>query len=175
MSFTAYITEFNLEKPSSLFSIFWNNPMVCVLSGKGWNKNTSRHGNALCINGPLWEESIGHRWIPVTNVQWCGALWVSLLQHKTVLICNPLIHTLSALASDYSSMCVHSISHQICTRSVLCFVLFTSSTPVDSSDWLTHYMQGYLIEIGDILWLHWCRWSNAEGCWQNWSVWLISP
>ena len=33
---------------------------------------TSWHGNALHITGPLWGESTGHRWIPLTKGQWCG-------------------------------------------------------------------------------------------------------
>ena len=28
------------------------------------------HGNIFCITGPLWGESTGHRWIPLTKGQW---------------------------------------------------------------------------------------------------------
>ena len=38
---------------------------------------TSWHGNTFRITGHLWGESTGHRWIPLTNDQWCG-LWCSL-------------------------------------------------------------------------------------------------
>ena len=35
---------------------------------------TSSHGRAFLITGPLWGESTGHRWIPLTKDQWCGSL-----------------------------------------------------------------------------------------------------
>ena len=31
------------------------------------------------VTGPLWGESTGHRWIPLTKVQWRGALMFSLI------------------------------------------------------------------------------------------------
>ena len=37
------------------------------------NMMTSSQGNALHIAGPLWGESIGARWIPLTKGQKCGA------------------------------------------------------------------------------------------------------
>ena len=35
--------------------------------------------DAFAITGPLWEESIGHYWIPLTNGKTCGALFPLLL------------------------------------------------------------------------------------------------
>ena len=32
------------------------------------------YGNTFLITGPLWGESTGHRWIPLTKDQWCGSL-----------------------------------------------------------------------------------------------------
>ena len=38
---------------------------------------TSWSGNAFRVTGPLWGESIGHRWIPLIKGQQCG-LWYFL-------------------------------------------------------------------------------------------------
>ena len=39
---------------------------------------TSSNGNIFCVTGPLWGESTGHRWIPLTKVSdaelWCFPL-----------------------------------------------------------------------------------------------------
>ena len=35
---------------------------------------TSWHGNPCRITGPLYGESIGYRWIPLTKGQWCDDL-----------------------------------------------------------------------------------------------------
>ena len=40
---------------------------------------TSRHGNIFRITGPLWWESMGLCWIPLTKCLWCGALVLSLM------------------------------------------------------------------------------------------------
>ena len=40
---------------------------------------SSRHGGAFRITGPLWGESTGHRWIPLTRGQTCETLMHSLL------------------------------------------------------------------------------------------------
>ena len=38
--------------------------------------SSPRHGNTFPISGPLWGESIGHRWIPLTQASdeglWCS-------------------------------------------------------------------------------------------------------
>ena len=39
----------------------------------------SRHGSAFRIAGPLWGESTGHRWIPLTEDQQCRAVAFSLM------------------------------------------------------------------------------------------------
>ena len=44
---------------------------------------TPCHGNAFCIAGPLWGESIGYRWIPLTKGQYCRALVSCLLLSRT--------------------------------------------------------------------------------------------
>ena len=36
-------------------------------------------GSTFSLTGLLWWESTGHRWIPITKVQWCEALELSLL------------------------------------------------------------------------------------------------
>ena len=38
---------------------------------------TSWNGNIFRVTGPLWGESTGHRWIPLTNVS-CAELWCFL-------------------------------------------------------------------------------------------------
>ena len=35
---------------------------------------TLSNGNTFRVTSPLWEESTGHRWIPLTKGQWRGAL-----------------------------------------------------------------------------------------------------
>ena len=42
---------------------------------------TSWHGNASCITGPLWGESTGHHWIPLTTNHWFRASMESCCQH----------------------------------------------------------------------------------------------
>ena len=37
------------------------------------------HGNTIRIISRLWLESIGHPWIPLIKVEWCGGLMFSLL------------------------------------------------------------------------------------------------
>ena len=58
----------------------WANPEIIVSRAKipsmqrDKNMMTSWHGNALHITGPLWGESTGHQWIPLTKGQQCGSL-----------------------------------------------------------------------------------------------------
>ena len=40
---------------------------------------TSSNGKICRVTGPLWGEFSGHRWIPLTNGQWRGALVFSLI------------------------------------------------------------------------------------------------
>ena len=37
------------------------------------------HGNAFCVTVPLWGESTGHKWIPLTKGQQCQLMFISLL------------------------------------------------------------------------------------------------
>ena len=44
---------------------------------------TSSNGNIFHVTGLLWGESTGHRWIPLTKLQWRGALVFSLISALT--------------------------------------------------------------------------------------------
>ena len=44
---------------------------------------TSSNGNIVRVNGPLWVESTGHRWIPRNKDQWRGVLMFSLICART--------------------------------------------------------------------------------------------
>ena len=44
---------------------------------------TPWQGNAIRFTFPLWGESTGHRWIPITKVQWCRARCFALLARTT--------------------------------------------------------------------------------------------
>ena len=53
----------------------WN----CYTVGHAWQTMmTSWHGNVVCASGPWWGETTGHRRIPLTKSQYCGALIFSL-------------------------------------------------------------------------------------------------
>ena len=55
---------------------------------------TSSNGNTFRVTGPLWEESTGHRWIPLTKASnaefWCF-LWSALEQTVEQPIKTPVI------------------------------------------------------------------------------------
>ena len=54
----------------------------CILlrsSAGGLAMTTSLNRDAFRVAGPLWGESIGQRWIPLTEGQWCRALMFSLM------------------------------------------------------------------------------------------------
>ena len=53
---------------SCLWLLHWHEIMV-----------TSSNGNNFRVTGPLWGESTGYRWIPLTKGQWRGALMFSLI------------------------------------------------------------------------------------------------
>ena len=52
--------------------------MICVEHCLSLYITILWHRNALSITCPLWEESIGHRWITLTTGQLCGALLFSI-------------------------------------------------------------------------------------------------
>ena len=39
--------------------------------------------NSFHITGPLWEESTGHQWVPLTKGQYKAYLWCALKRHAT--------------------------------------------------------------------------------------------
>ena len=58
------------------------------------NMMTSSNGNIFCVTGPLWGESTGHRWIPLTKASdvqlWCF-LWSAPEQTIEQTIKTPVI------------------------------------------------------------------------------------
>ena len=54
---------------------------LCVVKKSGVPMMTSSNGNIFRVTGPLWRESTGHRWIPLTLASdeelWCFLWFVS--------------------------------------------------------------------------------------------------
>ena len=42
-----------------------------------WLTLTTQSTSRLCVTGPLWRESAGYRWIPLTKGQCCGSRMMS--------------------------------------------------------------------------------------------------
>ena len=65
------------------------------------NSMMSCNANAFRVTGPLWEESSGHRWIPLTKGQWCRTLmflWCSSEQILEPTLGRPVIRGAMPLA-----------------------------------------------------------------------------
>ena len=80
-----YLSSINIFKLRHLMSIymtmFWYRKLLPILLSvfslsATWKQYMmiSWHGNAFRITGPLWGVSTGHKRIPLTKGQWCGAL-----------------------------------------------------------------------------------------------------
>ena len=76
--------------------MWWSRPLYLV---DGWSRclmMTSSNGNIPRITGPLWGESIGHRWIPLTKASdselWCWKWNRHIIGHCQVAV---KIHDLS--------------------------------------------------------------------------------
>ena len=78
---------------------------------------TSWHGTTFRITGPLWWESTGGRWIPVTNGQWCWTLMISPLLD---------VHHIQFIPSHYGVMTRYHFPHH------WSFVKTTHQGPADS-------------------------------------------
>ena len=66
---------------------------------------TSSHGNAFHVTGPLWGESIIHRWFPLAKFQWCGTLMFSwYTPEQTVAQTMELLVIWDAMAYDVTVM-----------------------------------------------------------------------
>ena len=88
-----------METVSALLDLCGGNPPVTG-DQREFRKNikytmTSSNGNSFRVTGPLWGESTGHRWIPLTKAigspvdshrkgQWRGALMFSLMCAWTI-------------------------------------------------------------------------------------------
>ena len=61
---------------------------------------TSSNGNIFCVTGPLWGESTGHRWIPLTkasDMELSCFLWSASEQKADQSIEMPVIWDAIAL------------------------------------------------------------------------------
>ena len=75
-------------------------PVAAYPNFKSFSNMTSSNGNILCATGPLWGESPGHRWIPLTKSSdadlWCF-LWSAPEQTVEQTIETPMIWDTIAL------------------------------------------------------------------------------
>ena len=62
-------------------------PLDCLFSNL--RRLTSKERSMLRITGPLWRESIGDRWIPLTNGQWYGMCFLTSSCHTCAHLSVP--------------------------------------------------------------------------------------
>ena len=72
---------FNPTSLIGLISQTWvsSNIWDCVWDWCWYTRMMPRHRNTFCNTGPLWGDSTGDWWIPLTKGQWCRTLVFSLL------------------------------------------------------------------------------------------------
>ena len=80
-------------------------PNEAMRLGQHWSMMTSSNENISRIIGPLWGESTGHQWIPVTkasSAEFCCFLWSAFEQTVEQTIETPVI--LDAIALIMTSL-----------------------------------------------------------------------